>query len=133
MAKLIYGKGIRDLPSQKGGKRIKSYVVWSNMLRRCYDDKSHPTYHDVEVCEHWLTYSNFHNWFEVHGVEGYQLDKDLLGGKIYSPMNCVMIPKKLNVLLAGNYPDKTLAEALECYYDGRISMLTLARIKVYLK
>ena len=133
MKKLIYGVGTRDLPSQVNGKRIKSYVLWINILRRCYDTESHPTYHDVTVCEEWLLYSNFHAWCNGNYVEGFQVDKDLKGGKVYGPETCIMLPKKLNILLAGNYPHKTLACAREAYYDKRITRDVLLLVEAFLK
>lgn len=45
----VMGVGIRDLPSSLQGKPKQSYVVWRNILRRCYDDNSHPNYNDCSV------------------------------------------------------------------------------------
>ena len=42
----------------------------------------------------------FHKWFNDNYVEGWELDKDLLGdGKTYSPESCCFIPKQLNLSL----------------------------------
>lgn len=83
---------------------LKSYFVWWNMLQRCYDDKcqtKHPTYIGCSVSEEWHNFNNFRKWFDIHYVNGYELDKDFKkkDNKIYSPSTCLFIPQKLNNLL----------------------------------
>lgn len=84
----------------------KEYVVWANMLKRCYTkytgDKSNGLYDDITVCESWHNYQNFAKWFnnkikifEDNNITP-KLDKDLLGGKEYSPENCVILPNVIN-------------------------------------
>lgn len=108
---LVYGVGVDDTDYQKESRVYSNgvskivwycltYSVWRNMLRRCYTT-SHNCYHKVSVCEEWLIFSNFKKWYENNYHEGYQLDKDLLGGKLYSPDTCVFIPSKLNKNLVG--------------------------------
>ena len=104
--KPIYGIAINDIydkPTNKDG----SYIIWSSMLKRCFDEKyksKNPTYKDCTICEEWLHYSNFRRWAEntQNGyMAGYQLDKDILvkGNKIYSPETCCFVPKDINTLL----------------------------------
>ena len=91
----------------KDSKNTKCYKVWNSMLRRCYSEKFHkeePTYKDCTVCDEWLNFQNFAEWYynnyyEIEG-ETIALDKDILlkGNKVYSPQNCVFVPEKINTL-----------------------------------
>lgn len=110
MGKMIYNKGITD----KGkfnpyveGKKSKAYSTWQGMLQRCYDVKLHkryPTYIGCSVCDEWLFFQNFAEWFEQNYKEGLQLDKDLRihGNKIYSPDTCCFVSNKINNLFHVN-------------------------------
>lgn len=114
--KLICGVGIKgDGESWFNGHILKSYDVWSSMIKRCYSTKSyiyHPTYIGCTVCEDWHYYPTFKRWFDKNYIETFQLDKDLIvkGNKIYSPDTCVFIPSQINTLFhdqkktRGNYP-----------------------------
>lgn len=69
--------------------------------------KHQPTYVGVKVCDEWLDYQNFADWFDEQvrsGAykSGWHLDKDVLspkGGKVYSPDTCIFLPKDLNNIL----------------------------------
>lgn len=102
-----------------GSKKVKSYEIWLDFLRRCYDFKWHkkqPSYIGCEVCKEWLNYNTFHKWYEenYYEIEGETmcLDKDILikGNKIYSPETCVFVPQSINNLFLkrearrGKYP-----------------------------
>ena len=129
----VYGRGYLgegEYKTKINGKNTKCYITWYSMLKRCYDSKYHkryPTYIDCEVCEEWLCFQNFAEWYynnyyEVKG-ERMALDKDILckGNKIYSYKTCVFVPERINSLFVkcdktrGEYPvgvcyDKTLGE-----------------------
>lgn len=97
------GDGDHHIP--RATKRESPYVLWRNMLRRCYDEKFHviqPTYRDVSVCEEWHNYQNFADWCirNKPKTEGdWQLDKDIksTGDKIYSPKTCTFVLRKDNM------------------------------------
>ena len=98
----VYGVGVLG-ESYKSYRCKKSYNTWVSMLQRCYSEvwhKRQPTYLDCEVCEEWQDYPKFKEWFDINYKEGCELDKDLSGKKIYSPDNCIFIPKQLNRHLA---------------------------------
>ena len=109
MIKLVFGAGINDrkYPTFANGKKTKECSLWNDMLKRCYSKKhqlKQPTYIGCEVSENFKRYSYFYEWCNKQigfGVEGWQLDKDLLvrGNKIYSENLCVFIPRELNSLL----------------------------------
>lgn len=103
----------------KYNSTYKSYYVWKDMFKRCYDSKylvKFNTYIGCSVCEEWHNFQNFAEWHEENyytiGNEKMQLDKDILfkGNKIYSPETCVYVPEKINYLFVksnkrrGDYP-----------------------------
>ena len=93
--------------TKENGKKTKAYDTWHDMLRRCYDTKSHekrPTYIGCEVYEKWLNFQTFAEWYEKNYYEIpdqiMNLDKDILikNNKIYSPDTCVFVPQNINKL-----------------------------------
>lgn len=123
----------------KYGHIDEAYVKWYSMIRRCYSavlHKNQPTYTECEVCEEWLNYQNFAQWYYNHKLEKgikWELDKDLLqnNNKIYSPETCALIPKDINVLLTlrkndrGKYPlgvsKKVNKKTGTIWYIGRVN------------
>jgi hypothetical protein len=98
---------------------ILRYKAWACMLERCYSPKfqsNHPTYKACTVCEEWLNYQNFAEWYNENYYEieneKMQLDKDILikGNKIYSPEACMFVPQSVNQIFVkrererGKYP-----------------------------
>lgn len=87
--------------------RCPAYSTWHSMISRGYSQKykeKRPTYQNVTVCEEWLLFSNFRNWWMCNNVAGWHLDKDILikGNLIYSPEACAYVPNYLNTLLIDN-------------------------------
>ena len=103
---LKLGAGINDANYCVSPKLSKSrtacpaYVAWSNVIIRCYDKNYHakkPTYIGVKLCDEWHKFSSFREWWIKNHVDGYEIDKDILGdGTIYSPDSCVFVPRWLN-------------------------------------
>ena len=67
------------------------------MLGRCKNNKK---YSDCTVCEEWLCFQNFAEWYannEFYGL-GYDLDKDILikGNRVYNPSTCCLVPSVIN-------------------------------------
>lgn len=111
---MVFGVGINDMPrgwpSKKNVWNYKVYVIWHNMIGRCYDEniqKKCPTYKDCIVCEKWLTLSNFVE--DIPKIDGYDedlflsgilvLDKDIKSNgviKEYYLENCMFITKSEN-------------------------------------
>jgi hypothetical protein len=99
--KTVYGVGIYD---GNGESHSPQYTRWMSMIQRCYDPGAlfrDPSYKGVEVCEDWKTFRNFRNWMNAQDWVGKCLDKDLSGGKLYSPETCFFIPEDLNKFLTG--------------------------------
>ena len=96
--------------SDENKKRTKQYMHWQEMLRRCYDlrlHKRYPTYIGCTVCDEWLNFQVFGEWYdnniyELKNVDKKELnlDKDILikHNKHYSPETCVFVPKSINTL-----------------------------------
>jgi len=87
------------------------YKYWMSMFYRCYNEDYHKkenTYIDCFVCEEWHNYQSFGKWFDENYYEieneVMQIDKDILikGNKIYSPKNCVFVPRSINNLFVKN-------------------------------
>lgn len=80
--KFIRGVGVNDVDypvySTVNGKKVglPEYVVWKNMLGRCYDQKyqnKYPTYIGCEVAPERHSLSNFTNWFHTNDWQDKQL------------------------------------------------------------
>ena len=93
--------------SRENRKKTKIYDTWHDMLRRCYDinyKEKHQTYTNCTVCNEWLNFQNFAEWYDnnYYEIENeiMNLDKDILikGNKIYSPDNCIFVPQNINKL-----------------------------------
>lgn len=108
--KLIYGVGTYAAGayvSYANGKSTEEYGLWKNMLERCYSDtcqKKHPTYIGCSVSAEFMDFQRFMLWAEKQvgfGLQGFQLDKDLLGrgNKVYSEGTCSFIPREVNQLI----------------------------------
>ena len=105
----VFGVGISGTkyPISEGGVLTKEYVLWNNMLQRCYYDtykKKYQTYKDCEVSENFKSYEYFYEWCNQQiGFDNkdWHLDKDLLikGNKVYNENTCVFLPREINTLL----------------------------------
>ena len=140
----VYGVGITGLQPTRdeNGKKTNSYVCWNRMLQRCYSAKyqeKQPTYIGCSVCDEWLYYPNFKNWYDKNYYEinnqTSQLDKDIIikGNKVYSPDTCVFVPQFINSLFTkrqndrGDFPvgvcyhkrDKKYQASLSIFKDGK--------------
>ena len=116
----VFGVGISGIkyPITTNGVKTKEYMLWKDMLRRCYSDdfkKKRPTYEGCECSENFLHYEYFYEWCHKQigfGNEGngnpFHLDKDLLvkGNKVYSEDTCVFIPPEINLLLVKHTPSR---------------------------
>lgn len=117
---LIYDAGVNDrkYPSAIKGEHTKPYILWTNMLKRCYDQKSlarRPTYTGCTVSDNFKSYSYFYEWCYSQigfGLDGWHLDKDIIrhNNKVYSEDVCVFVPHQINTFFEassasrGDYP-----------------------------
>lgn len=100
MLPTIYGvafMGDGEFKTSENGKVTKCYSIWKAMIQRCYrvESRSYKSYggSGVTVCDEWLNYQNFAEWFHINYREGLHLDKDIKidGNKIYSPISCKFV------------------------------------------
>jgi len=89
-------------------QRSRTFILWHNMLARCYTMKNgrryFKGYNDVKVCERWHNFQsfcqdlpaipNYKKW--VEHVGDYELDKDYLHRRLYSPDTVCFIPTSDN-------------------------------------
>ena len=96
---------IYDIPNSCS---TECYMAWRGVLERTIgiDYKSRfKTYKECNVCDEWLVFSVFKNWFDdpTNGyIKGYHLDKDILikGNKVYSPDTCCFVPSEINLVFS---------------------------------
>ena len=110
------------------GQLLKSYIVWNNMLSRCYNikNKRYKDYGEqgVIVCKEWHNYTNFKKWYDEHYYELeneiVDLDKDILieDNKVYSPETCIFVPKRINCLFRNHKKENSLPKGVY-FQDGR--------------
>ncbi len=91
------------------GLHTKKYLVWKGILERCYSNyRSRPTYNGCAICDEWMNFQIFGDWYDLNYDEflmkDWHLDKDILfaGNKIYSPNTCCFVPKEINALFKTN-------------------------------
>lgn len=95
------------------------YKTWVSMIRRCYSEvelNKEPSYIGCSICEEWLNYQNFAQWYDENYYEidneVMEIDKDIIykGNKLYSPNTCIFVPSRINCLFTktnakrGDYP-----------------------------
>ena len=110
------------------------YNVWRTLLGRVCTEKHREqflAYADCEVCEEWLCYQNFAEWWNKNtyqiGTERMHLDKDILfeGNKIYSPDTCIIVPQSINELFhtsGRKVKDSDLPHTIKRAANGRYSV-----------
>ena len=113
----VFGIGCFGYGKYTYKDHYKIYKSWSHMITRCYDHKYSdvfPTYVGCSICEEWLNFQTFAQWYEDNMWldKQHYLDKDILikGNKIYSPDNCVLVNNHINCIFTkcnsarGKYP-----------------------------
>lgn len=105
------GYNTSNIPTKVNGKHIPEYVLWREMLRRCYSESFQqkcPQYKGGSVCDRWHNFMNFYD--DIIKMKGYEyisekravnLDKDIIlkGNKVYSPELCRLVPQEINKLI----------------------------------
>lgn len=112
------GNGIHKSWKNARGSR-DTYLNWIAMLQRCYvdmGDKYLSYYGFVTVCDEWLNFQNFAEWYESNYYyipnERLHIDKDMKSkeSKVYSPDTCILIPQSINEVVRDNYRDSENAD-----------------------
>lgn len=120
-----------------------TYKAWINMLQRCYVDmkgKYAAYYGIVKVCEEWLNFQNFAEWYESNYYdipnERLHIDKDIKssGCKLYSPDTCILIPQSINEVIRNNYrktKDSDLPATIRRCNEGYTATFKSENLGVY--
>jgi len=113
---LVHGVGVNDWDGnvRVGGKEIKEYRLWQDMLQRCFSDglkQKYPAYEGVTCSHEWLSITTFIedvSQMRGYGLIGWALDKDILqkGNKLYSKETCCFVPHEINSLLTKRDNDR---------------------------
>ena len=108
-----FGEG--KYTATENGKITDEYIIWHDMLKRCYDPKyqeKEPTYKGCKVEDYLLNFQNMGEWieenyYEVLG-EKMCLDKDILckRNKVYSRDTCIFVPQRINKLFTKRDNDR---------------------------
>lgn len=110
------------------------YNVWRTLLGRCCTERHRsrfPAYADCVVCDEWLCYQNFAEWWNKNmyrvGTERMHLDKDIKykDNKIYSPETCIIVPQSINELFhvsGRKVKDKDLPYTIKRAANNRFSV-----------
>lgn len=110
---MVCGKGVYREGKYKAKvneKHTKEYLVWHSMISRCYNKNYHGynNYKDVEVCDEWLDFQTFAEWFNNNY---YSIDNDVVIlekdyktfaydlSKNYTPNNCIFVPQCFNKMI----------------------------------
>ena len=112
--------------------------IWGSMLRRVNCEK---TYENVSVCEEWLYYGNFADWYmgylsSLNKSIQYEIDKDILSDyynvpKVYSPKTCCLVPSEINVAYISNRRIFNSEDSYIEYKDQKKLLLTNLATKYY--
>ncbi len=139
----ICGVGVNDYEGviRSQGEIMYEYVVWSDMIRRCYSVKERsrlPTYAGYQAEPYFHYFTNFLNFiktlkgFNQRDEKGkvFEMDKDLLikGNTIYSRSSICFLPSDVNKFLTksnrsrGKYPIGVSYHKSVCKYVASINL-----------
>ena len=135
--KLIFGVAINDAdytvcPTVSGKKlSCPAYISWRNMLMRVFSEvyhKNQPTYRSCTVCDQWLSFMAYWDWWLKHNQDDWHLDKDFLmpGNKHYAPDTCIFIPQWLSAFVSGHDAARG-AQPIGVLFDKRYNLF-VARV-----
>ena len=93
--------------SRENNKHTDAYIKWGSMLTRCYSEKyiGRYNYDDCFVCNEWLNFQNFAEWYynNIYELkdERIELDKEIKykNCRMYSPYTCLLVPHKINTII----------------------------------
>lgn len=104
------GSSMRIPTSESGSIIRKHYDLWANMMKRCYGKDGsamYTCYEDVTVDKPWHSFTVFNQevvslpgYDDWVSKEGYALDKDASGTRVYSKATCAFITAAENTRLA---------------------------------
>lgn len=110
----VFGVGYRGIGKYSFGNARDAAIRWRCMLNRCYgySNKHQRTYRGCTVCDEWLNFQRYAEWYYSNKILDWVVDKDILvkGNRVYSPDTCCFVPLELNSMftksnsIRGNCP-----------------------------
>ena len=137
-----YGVGYLGVGKHKAsfdGEYNYIYDLWADMLNRCYNANSNllPYYGTCLVCEKWLNFQNFGDWYEENEYkinEKLHIDKDILypNCNVYSPETCLLVPQRINMLFMNKSNNRGLPNGIyETKFGGFKARYNSKELGVY--
>ena len=140
--KTIFGVGYLgdgEYEAWVNGEPTVEYYIWKQILCRCYNEnkkEKYGTYYEVsEMCNEWLNFQNFAQWYSKHKYERdgrLHVDKDIKypGNKLYSPYHCILVPQRINMLFSNKRNKRGLPNGItECKkgYQAKYNNIKLGK------
>lgn len=141
--KSVYGigyLGVGKYLTKENGRSTQAYSAWHDMIGRCYDgtrsDKYDAYYEICTVCQEWLCFNTFAEWFENNKYEcegRLHLDKDILysGNKVYSPQTCLLVPQRINMIFTNKGNRRGLPNGITKVEEGYAARYNLVELGIY--
>lgn len=139
----VYGigyLGVGRFAVKDGQEKTHHYRIWHELIARCYADTKKDefsAYYDIcTVCDEWLCYQNFAEWFENNKYEcegRLHLDKDILypGNKVYSPETCLLVPQRINMIFTNKTNSRGLPNGIIQAENGYLAKYNHKELGVY--
>lgn len=109
LRRLIYDFGVNDekyvtCPKIDGvSVTCPAYSAWASVIERCHSKIFHekqPSYIGTRVCDEWKSFTEFRSWWVDNCVDGFEIDKDIIGdGTMHSPSCCIFVPRWINLFI----------------------------------
>ena len=131
--KKVFEKGYLGAGNFSGwvnGEHTEEYEIWKGIIKRCYCEKQRDvfnSYYNIsEVCDEWLNFQNFAQWYNDHKYEcdgRLHIDKDIKypGNKLYSPYHCLLVPQRINMLFSNKPNKRGLPNGIVKYKEGYLA------------
>lgn len=121
--KTVMSIGCIGLGEYNAGTHRKIWAIWRNMLSRCYYENDSQFFRygaiGVKVCDEWHNFQNFAKWYIENYFENWVIDKDIFGGKLYSPDTCIFVPHFINTAIAISIHKNSIAPGLSIRPSGK--------------
>ena len=141
--KTVYGKGYIGEGKYVGwvnGNHTEEYEIWKGILKRCYSESQKDVFNSYfnisEVCDEWLNFQNFAEWYHTHKYEcdgRLHIDKDIKypGNKLYSPYHCLLTPQRINMLFMNKPNNRGLPNGIKKYKSGYLAKYNQEELGIY--
>ena len=122
------------------GEHTEEYEIWKGIIKRCYCEKQRDvfnSYYNIsEVCDEWLNFQNFAQWYNDHKYEcdgRLHIDKDIKypGNKLYSPYHCLLVPQRINMLFSNKPNKRGLPNGIVQYKSGYLAKYNHQQLGIY--